>query len=69
MELKEGQLVRMTYMQEIDPNCELGIITTANNEFVILHWFDQNVTHKLSPNSFKDALDQGVYEVLGSNKK
>ena len=64
MELKEGQLVRMTYMQELDPDCELGIITTATVECVILHWFDQNITHKLSPSSFKDAVSQGVYEVI-----
>jgi len=64
MELKEGQLVRMTYMQEIDPNCELGIITTANNEYVILHWFDQKITHKLSPGSFQEAIDQNVYELV-----
>ena len=64
MKFKKGQLVRMTYMQELDPNCDLGIITTANIEYVIIHWFDQNITHKLSPRSFKDAIEQEVYEVL-----
>tara|TARA_Y100000593_G_scaffold90198_1_gene176063 strand:+ start:1757 stop:1975 length:219 start_codon:yes stop_codon:yes gene_type:complete len=65
MLFEEGQLVRMIYMQEVDPDCELGIVTVANKKQIIIHWFTQGITHKLTPASFREAIARGVYEIIG----
>ena len=65
MKFKQGQLVKMIYMEELDPNCEMGIITTATGNLVIIHWFEKNMGHKLSPSALQEGIDCGVYKVIG----
>tara|TARA_R110002020_G_scaffold351513_1_gene564696 strand:- start:2424 stop:2639 length:216 start_codon:yes stop_codon:yes gene_type:complete len=65
MKFEQGQLVKMIYMEELDPNCEMGIITTSKNDLVIIHWFEKNMSHKLSPDALQEGVDCGVYKVIG----
>tara|TARA_R110002110_G_scaffold409237_1_gene631394 strand:- start:555 stop:734 length:180 start_codon:yes stop_codon:yes gene_type:complete len=51
-------------MEELDPNCEMGIITTVKRGLVIIHWFEKNMNHKLSPSALQEGIDCGVYKVV-----
>ena len=66
MNLKEGQLVKFSYMGD-DGDAMLGIITRiAGNEINIL-WILEDHTHTVSYKDFQHALDNGVYIIVEEN--
>ena len=66
MNLKEGQLVKFSYMGD-DGDAMLGIITRiAGNEINIL-WILEDHTHTVSYKDFQHALDNGVYLIVEEN--
>jgi len=56
----------MIYMQELDPDCDLGLITSVKDAAVTIHWFHERMDHKLSWSALREGVDAGVYEVIGA---
>jgi hypothetical protein len=55
----------MVYMQD---HGKLGLITDVVDKVVTIHWFNEKTDHMLSFSALFDAIEQGVYEVLGMKK-
>ena len=55
----------MVYMEELNPDCDLGLITSATDKAVTIHWFHEKMNHELSPSALHEGIDGGVYEVIG----
>ena len=66
MNLKEGQLVKFSYMDD-DDDAMLGIVTKVAENKINILWILEGHTHTVSYKDFQHALNNGVYRVVEEN--
>ena len=63
MNLKEGQLVKFSYMDD-SADAMLGIVTKIAGNKISILWTVEDKIHKISYRDLQHALDNGVYEIV-----
>jgi hypothetical protein len=66
MNLKEGQLVKFSYVDG-GVDAMLGIVTKITGSKINILWILEDHTHTVSYKDFQHALDNGVYIIVEEN--